>query len=96
MSEYFEWRDKVLRLKCKLQPGASANKFVGVVNQEMKIMLTSPPINGKANAHLIKFISKEFGVAKSAVSIVTGELNQHKTLEIDSPKKLPPACDFGF
>ena len=92
MTQHFEWRNDTLRLKCKLQPNASANKFAGIVNQELKILITSPPVDGKANAHLLKFISKAFGVAKSAVSITAGELSQHKTLEIRAPKVLPSDC----
>lgn len=89
---HFSWNGDLLRLKIKLQPNASSNKFAGVVNQELKISLTSPPIDGKANAHLQKFLSKAFGVSKSAVSIVSGELNRHKTIEIRSPKLLPQDC----
>lgn len=92
MESHFEWRGSTLRLKCKLQPNASSNKFAGITNQEIKVLLTSPPIDGKANAHLLKFLGKAFGVPKSAVSIVAGELNQHKTIEIYTPKKLPQEC----
>lgn len=91
-ASHFEWRGQTLRLKCKLQPNASANKFAGVANQELKILLTSPPVDGKANAQLVKFLGKAFGVPKSAVNIVAGELNRHKTVEICAPKKLPPEC----
>lgn len=89
---HFSWNGDILRLKCKLQPNAAANKFAGIVNQELKIALTSPPVDGKANAHLRKFLSKVFGVSKSEVSIVSGELNRHKVVEIRAPKILPPAC----
>lgn len=89
MSEHFEWLGKNLRLRCKLQPNASANKITGIANRELKIQLTSPPVGGKANTHLIKFLSKALGVAKSAVTIVAGELNRHKTVEICAPQKLP-------
>jgi len=89
---HFSWNGDVLRLKCKLQPNASANKFAGIVNQELKILLTSPPVDGKANAHLQKFLSKAFGVSKSAISIISGELNQHKIIEIRAPKAIPPDC----
>lgn len=92
MASHFEWRGDVLRLKCKLQPGASTNKFAGLLQQELKILLTSPPVDGKANAHLAKFLGKAFGVPKSAIKIVAGELNQHKIVDIYAPKKLPVEC----
>ena len=91
MEQHFEWRGEILRLKCKLQPNASTIKFADILNKELKILLTSPPVDGKANAHLLKFISKQFGVPKSAVSIISGELNKHKILEIKAPKFLPIA-----
>jgi uncharacterized protein YggU (UPF0235/DUF167 family) len=39
--------------------------------------------------HLIKFIAKQFSVAKSSVSLIKGDLNRHKTLQVLHPKKIP-------
>ncbi len=94
MDAHFEWRGTTLRLKCKLQPKAAQDKISGVHNQALKISLTSPPVKGKANAHLIRFLSKQFGVAKSAVRIQSGELCQHKVIEVEAPQCIPPECEL--
>lgn len=55
-----------LRLKIILQPKASKDQFVGLHDDELKITITAPPVDGQANAHLMKFLSKAFKVPKSA------------------------------
>lgn len=76
-------------LRLVLQPKASRDKFVGLLGSELKVAITAPPIDGKANAHLIKFLSKEFKVAKGAVTVEKGGLNRHKLVRIKNPKQLP-------
>ncbi len=84
------WDGDDLILPVLLQPKASRDKFVGWQGDELKITITAPPIDGKANTHLIKFLAKQFKVAKGAITIEAGELSRHKRLRIHAPKKLPP------
>ena len=56
---------------------------------ELKIAITAPPVDGKANAHLAKYLAKQFKVAKSGVCIEKGELGRHKTIRITSPAQIP-------
>jgi uncharacterized protein (TIGR00251 family) len=78
-----------LLLRLVLQPKASRDAFVGLLGDELKIAITAPPVDGKANAHLIKFLSKEFKVAKGAITVEKGLLNRHKLVRISAPKQLP-------
>lgn len=88
---FFRWSDKdTLILQCHLQPKASRDEFAGVHGESLKIRITAPPADGKANAHLITFIARRFGIAKRNVKIINGELSREKTLAITSPKNLPP------
>lgn len=80
-----------IRLRLFLQPKASKDQIVGLHNDELKISITAPPIDGKANAHLLKFLSKAFKVAKSEIQLEKGELSRHKQVFIPSPKTLPDA-----
>ena len=79
-----------LRLKIVLQPKASKDQIVGLHDDELKITITAPPIDGQANAHLIKFIAKQFRVAKSQVIIEKGELGRHKQIKVIHPQQIPP------
>ncbi|MDU7648769.1 MAG: DUF167 family protein, partial [Klebsiella michiganensis] len=47
------------------------------------------PVDGQANAHLVKFLAKQFRVAKSQVLIEKGELGRHKQIKIIHPQQIP-------
>lgn len=79
-----------LRLRIFLQPKASKDQIIGLHDNELKISITAPPIDGQANAHLLKFLSKAFKVAKSEIVLEKGELNRHKQILIPQPKIIPP------
>ncbi len=89
MGGFYRWQDDSLILNCHLQPKASNDAIVGLHEESVKIRITAPPIEGKANAHLVKFLAKQFGVAKSAVSILSGELGRQKRVRIETPTKIP-------
>ncbi|PAU52591.1 YggU family protein [Pseudomonas sp. PIC25] len=86
---YFRWDGEDLVLDCHLQPKASRDEFAGLHGERLKIRLTAPPVEGKANAHLLAFLGAAFGVAKSQVRLESGELNRQKRVRILSPKQLP-------
>ena len=86
---FYQWQGDDLIIACHLQPKASKDEFCGEQNERLRIRITAPPIDGKANAHLCKFLAKQFGVSKSRVSIIQGELSRQKRLCITSPTKLP-------
>ena len=89
MSSHYQWADGDLILVCHLQPKASKSEFAGLHGDALKIRIQAPPVEGKANTELIKFLAKQFGVAKSDVEIISGELNRHKRVRIRQPQKLP-------
>lgn len=78
-----------LLLNIYLQPKASKDQIVGLHGDELKVTITAPPIDGQANSHLIKFLSKQFRVAKSQIELRKGELNRHKQLFIAVPTQIP-------
>ncbi len=86
---YFRWDGEDLILDCHLQPKASCDEFAGLHGERLKIRLTAPPVEGKANAHLLAFLGQAFGVAKNHVQLISGELSRQKRVRIQSPLKLP-------
>lgn len=78
-----------LVLRLYIQPKASRDQIVGLHGDELKVAITAPPVDGQANAHLLKFIAKQFRVAKSQVVIEKGELGRHKQLRISQPQQFP-------
>ena len=67
-------------LPCMLQPRSSQNKIVGLYGEMLKIKLTAPPVEGKANAALIKYMSKLVGVPSGTITITAGLTSRRKTL----------------
>ena len=84
---WYRWDGDDLILDCRLQPKASADELVGDLGDELKIRITAPPVDGKANAHLVQFLAKAFGVSKSRVTIEKGELGRSKRVRIQAPGK---------
>lgn len=69
------------RLNIKVIPNAKQNKLVEEPGR-LKVYLTAPPVNGKANKALIAFLAEHFNVKKSAVKIVRGESGREKVVAI--------------
>lgn len=78
-----------LLLNLYIQPKASRDQIVGLHCDELKVAITAPPIDGKANAHLCKYLAKTFKVPKSDIHIIRGELGRHKQIRVISPKLIP-------
>jgi uncharacterized protein (TIGR00251 family) len=86
---YLRWDGEDLLLDCHLQPKASRDEFAGLQGERLKIRLTAPPVDGKANAHLQAFLAQAFGVAKRQVVLEAGELSRLKRVRIRQPAILP-------
>ena len=78
-----------LVLRLYIQPKASRDSIIGLHGDELKVAITAPPIDGKANAHLVKYLAKQFKVAKSQVLLEKGELGRHKQIKIIDPQHIP-------
>lgn len=67
-----------------VQPRASKNELAGVQEGALKVRLTAPPIEGKANKECIKFLAKLFNLPKSSIEILQGEKSRHKKFLLKS------------
>ncbi len=74
-------------IPCRVQPRSSAEKVVGILDGALKIALQAPPVEGKANAALQKFLSGKLHLPKSAIHLVSGDTSRHKLVAV---KGLPP------
>jgi uncharacterized protein (TIGR00251 family) len=89
MSAWFHWQDDTLILQLHLQPKAKKDEIVGPHGDALKVRITAPPVDGKANAHLLKFLARVFGVRQQQVSLLSGDSSRQKRVAIVSPNKLP-------
>jgi uncharacterized protein (TIGR00251 family) len=75
-------KDGAVLFAVKVVPRASRSEIVGTLDGAVKVRLASPPVDGAANAELIKLFSKMLGVPKSDVEIVSGQTSRSKQLRI--------------
>jgi uncharacterized protein len=66
----------------RVVPRASRSEIVGELDGAVKVRVASPPVDGAANAELIKLFAKTLGVAKSDVEIVSGQTSKTKQIRI--------------
>ncbi len=69
-------------LRVRVTPNSSRNALIQGSNDLLLVKLTSPPVEGKANKGLLKFLAKKLGVAPSAITILKGHASREKTLLI--------------
>lgn len=74
--------DGCITLTLHIQPGAKKTEFAGLHGDALKIRLAAPPVDGKANEALLKFVAETLGMAKTAVSLKSGHTSRRKVLEV--------------
>ncbi|MES9970108.1 MAG: DUF167 family protein [Candidatus Thiodiazotropha sp.] len=87
---WFHWEQNDLILHLRIQPKASRDAFIGPYGKnQYKIAITAPPVDGKANRHLVKFLAKAFAVPPSRIELITGKNARNKSIRLKSPQVLP-------
>jgi len=86
---WYRWEGEDLILSLKVQPRASADAIGEAAGDHLKVRLTAPPVEGKANAHLRRFLAKVFAVPQGRVELISGDQARLKRLRIRAPGQLP-------
>ena len=76
-------------LALHVQPGAKRTEAAGTHGDSLRIRLAAPPVDGKANAELVRFLADAFDVPQRQVTIVRGETSRQKSVRIDAPAARP-------
>jgi len=71
-----------LTLAVRVQPRASRSAWRGELDGALKIALAAPPVDGAANDELIRFLAKEFGIPRQAVTIISGQTSRQKVVAL--------------
>ena len=66
----------------RVQPGAKKDAVMGLHGGAVKIALSAPPVDGKANEALIAFVAEKVGLPRARVSLVSGAANRSKVLRV--------------
>jgi uncharacterized protein (TIGR00251 family) len=86
----YVWEGADLILRVWAQPRARRDEWLGLREDRFRVRITAPPVDGQANAHLRAFLADLFGVAKSQITLLTGESGRDKRWRIVAPKRFPP------
>jgi hypothetical protein len=76
-----------ITIKVRVQPRASRNMIAGIYADSLKVLLTSPPVDGEANQACIDFFAEFMEIPKKSVSILAGHKNRNKIVRIDGLNK---------
>lgn len=92
MTEWHRLQNGVITLTLHVQPGAKRSEIVGLHGDALKIKLAAPPVEGRANEALLKFIAELFDVPIRNVELRQGDQSRRKVVSISdstvSPKTL--------
>ena len=66
----------------KVHPRARKNAITGTVGGDLKLALTAPPVEGRANQAVIEFFADLFEIPRSSVTIASGETSRNKVVRI--------------
>jgi len=67
-------------IQVHLQPRASRNEIVGIVEQGLKIRLNAPPVDDRANRQLVEFLAETLDLPKRDVVLLRGQKSRSKTV----------------
>ncbi|HFQ14117.1 MAG TPA: YggU family protein [Gammaproteobacteria bacterium] len=88
-SGFCYWQGSALLLRLYVQPRASRDELAGLHGDALKVRITAPPADGKANRHLRKYLARLFAVPPSQVELLRGAGSRHKLFRIEAPRQLP-------
>lgn len=95
MADWFRRNGEILTLTLHVQPGAKRTELAGLHGDALKIRLAAPPVEGRANEALLKFIAGLFDVPVRQVELKQGGQSRHKVVAITGskvdPESLPTA-----
>ena len=78
MDNIFKQTDDGIIIKLKIIPNSFKNEFIKI-DGGIKLKITAPPVDNKANKFVIEFLAKNFKIPKTSIKIIKGETSKEKT-----------------
>jgi hypothetical protein len=89
MAAWYRRNGETITLTLHVQPGAKRSEIAGLHGEALKIRLAAPPVEGRANEALLKFIAELFAVPQRQVELKQGAQSRHKVVAIIGSKVEP-------
>ena len=74
---------ETVRLSVRLTPRASREEIAGFEGETLRVRVTAPPVEGRANRALVRLLAKRLGLPRGAVHVVAGQTSRSKVVAID-------------
>lgn len=71
-------------LTIRVQPGARRTEVVGAHGDALRVRVASPPVDGKANAELVRFLAAHLGLPARSVEVVRGHASRTKVVHVSA------------
>lgn len=91
MAEWYRRDGDVLSLTLHVQPGAKRSEVAGLHGEALKLRLAAPPVEGKANEALMRFLAELFDVPLRNIELRQGAQSRHKVVRITASLIAPEA-----
>lgn len=85
-----------VRVNVRVQPRASRDEVVGVMGDALKIRLQAPPLEGRANAALLRFLAKTLDVSRGSVTIEAGAKGRNKAVLVKAVSESDARARLGL
>lgn len=82
---FFTQIEQGIRLTLHIQPGAKHTRIVGLYGEALKISLAAPPVDGKANQALLRFLAEELAIPIRSLCLSCGETSRRKVVIVQQP-----------
>lgn len=89
MPAWCTWQGDTLSLQLHVQPRARRDEIAGLHDQRLKIRITAPPADDRANRHLLEFLAREFDVPRTQVELLSGQRGRDKRVAVHAPRRRP-------
>lgn len=86
--DWIQQTSRGVSIRVKILPRAPVSSIEGIHGDALKIRLDAPPVDGKANAALLRFIARKLGIPPRSLAILIGEMSRNKTILVEG-------VDFG-
>jgi uncharacterized protein (TIGR00251 family) len=74
-------------LRIKVKPNSKTDEIIREADGSLKVKIRAQPVEGKANKYLIEYLARVLGLPKSSLSLLKGESNSFKTVEINAEER---------
>lgn len=85
---WYEIKDGYIIINVKAIPNSSKNVIAEVLEDQIKVKIKAPAVEGAANKELVKFFSKEFKVSKSDIEFIGGMTSKRKRIKLPFNEKV--------